>query len=500
MYRNGMQRSDHDLPTLSPALDDLTTRFWALPYADQLEFVGRLEEALPIERSLMTDELVQQRETLTCLRAAMRHLGLERPLTVKEYQVAQGELGLAWSSQRILRLWRSFEHAARAAAGGRLPRTWQYRDFLRQHLRGKPARTREEYLWALRTWLATSPPTETAAGYNAFAREHNLTLGKGELPLPFGGTMVNVLALPFSELVAIARGDKEYPAAARARRDDADWSRGPDDLISIRTIALMSGRSKAAAVPFVLGSDFPPPVIDLPAGRVWLRDEVHAYLAGEWQEPQPPNRLRHSYMTAGEVAERLGFSRNSVAKTPRFPRAVARVGRCKLWLRSEVEEYAATNALEIKRRRERRTPKGRRSAFVTRAALKRELEMTGGQIDSLLAEPSFPNPLRRFGDGAIWARVDVEAYLDGRPLEDNSPLAAMLMSSKEVEEAMALIPGRDRHKRHYPDLPEPVARTRGGYVYLRPEVEAMLEQPGAKERLERRRARRSRGASSSVDR
>lgn len=489
-----------NVPRLQTELDDLTDRFAKMPVADQLEFAGRVEAFLNLDHSLVNDDRKHQRETIECLREAMAHLGLDRPLTVKEYQAAQKELELAWSSQKILRLWRSFEHAARAAAGAPLPRTWQYRDFQRRFLKGKPARTHEEYFAALRFWLASDPPTKRAASYDQFSREHNLSLRGDGLPLPLSTTIVTVLGLPFSKLVAVAGGEKEYHEVVVRQREEGSWSRGPHDLIGMRTVGLMAGRSAPATTRLVLKPDFPSPALIIRARRVWLRDEVAAYLEGEppvWAEA---DRLRHLYLTSTETAELLAIGNLSLLRADKFPPAVAKVGRDYLWLREEVEAYAKANALEIERRRQRRTPKGRRSEFVTKASLGRELEMSDFQIGRLIKEPSFPAPVRRFGDGAVWSRKAVEAYLAGKPVPvDESALAALLLSSDEVEELMALLPGEDGgHKRHYPDLPEPVACTYTGNVYLRSEVDAMLAtRLGARARLERRRARRLQEASSS---
>lgn len=89
---------------------------------------------------MLKDEAAKRRGTLKCLRAAMTHLGAERPRTTDEYAAARSELGLPWSMQRILRLWKSFELAAQAAAGAARPRTWQQRDFTRRFLARRPGR------------------------------------------------------------------------------------------------------------------------------------------------------------------------------------------------------------------------------------------------------------------------------------------------------------------------------------------------------------------------
>jgi predicted DNA-binding transcriptional regulator AlpA len=481
----------------TPELDDLTERFANMPVADQLEFAARVEAFLKLDYTLVEDDRLKQKETIVCLRSAMAHLGLERPLTVKEYQGAQKELALGWSSQQILRLWRSFELAARAAAGASLPRTWQYRDFQRKYLKGRPARTSEEHFAALRLWLTADPPTTTARSYDAFAREHNLSLSGGARPLPIASTVMGALGLPFSQLVAVARGETQFPNAVARARDEHDWSRGPHDLIGVGSVALMAGRTLAEARRLALQVGFPSAPLLIRGRRIWLRDEVAAYLGGEPQPYREADYLRPFYLTSTETADLLSISHQSLQRADKFPQPIAKVGRDYLWWREEVEAYAAAHELEIERRRQRKTPKGRRSEFVTQAALGRELGMSVYQLGRLVSEDGFPEPVRRFGDGALWLRKTIEAYLAGKPFDrEQSALASLLLSSDEIEELLALRLGN--HKKRYPDLPEPVARTRDGYVYLRSEVEEMLEtRPGARERLERRRARRLQEASSS---
>jgi predicted DNA-binding transcriptional regulator AlpA len=480
-----------DEPRLQTELDELTRRLLAMPLVDQYKFGERVELLLNLDQPLLKDEAVKRRETLTCLQVAMAHLGVERPLTTDEYAAARSQLGLSWSMQRILRLWKSFELAAQAAAGAPLPRTWQQRDFTRRFLAGRRPRGCEEYLTAVRIWLAAEPLTESTLAYDQFARQHNLTLEEGGLPLPRLATITNRLALPFSEIVAVARGDVPYPDVVAKRRDAADWSVGPHDLVCLRTLTLMCGGTSHQAGWLSKQGHFPRAALVVSNRRMWLREELADYLAGARKPPLEENRLRPQYLTAPEVGGMLVVHPRTLVKTDGFPPPVARVASLLLWLRADVEDYAEahTREIEVRRRRRPRQNPSTGSQFMTLAAIARELEMGAGQAQDLVEKDGFPPPVRRFGDSGIWLRKDIEAYLANQPVGPTCALAELLMDVKEVNELMALSP--KVHKRDYRDLPPAVARTKSGNVYLRSDIEAKLDaDPEARRRLEQRRQRR----------
>jgi hypothetical protein len=217
-------------------LDALERRFLMLMDIDQREFCRWVEEYLRLDDSLFDDEGERQNETLDCIHRAARHLGLTRPPTVVEYQEAARALNLDWSWQQIHRLWGSFAVAAGVAFGAKRPRSAQQRAFMTRYGGRYPA-VREEYLEAVRIWVATGPPKETGLAYDDFAREYNYTLDDCRRPLPRCSTIRTALALAWREIVAIARGEEAHPEVVRKRRQGRDRSRGPHDLISLGTIA-----------------------------------------------------------------------------------------------------------------------------------------------------------------------------------------------------------------------------------------------------------------------
>jgi len=482
-------------PHLQSELDELTRRLLAAPAVVQYEFAARVPLLLTRDEPLLVGEAAQRKETLDCLRAAMAHHGVERALTKDEYAEAHRALKLPWSWQRIFRLWKSFEVAARTAAGGPLPPTWQQRDFQRRFLTGKTARSHEEYWEAIRLWLEEKPFTERAAAYDEFACQHNLTLAEGGKPLPRSSTATKALGLRFGEIVAVARGDKDYADVFVERQENTDWSSGPEDLLGLQTLMIMSGRTRQGARRLAQNADFPRPVVIVGDKRIWLREEIAAYLAGERRPLLTADRLRERYLTSAEAAELLALRPTTLIRSEDYPQRVARIGIIYLWLRQDVEEYASLHRAEIARRRRRGPSKDRpRSEFMTIATLASELEIGEEQTKGLVTQPGFPPPVRQFGGGGVWLRTAIEAYLKQEPLPEQSALADLLLDAGEINGLMALKPGRPYQ---YRDLPAPVARIKSGNVYLRSQLDAKLADPAVQKRLERRRLRRAQEASSS---
>lgn len=488
-----------DSPRLRPELDDVTRRIAAMPLVDQLELATRLEQLVNLDQPVVHDEAAKRKETLECLRRAAEHLGVERPLTKSEYERVQKELRLAWSWQQILRLWGSFQAAAAAAAGGRMPQTWQQRDFRRRFVRPRTGGI-EESLNAVRAWLATKPATETRQSYDQFARQHNLAVPDGDLPLPRASLLTNRLGLPFGVTLAAAKGETPLPEAQAHARDNNDWSEGPDDLIAIGTIALLTGKDRNATRLITLDWRFPRPVLTFRRLQVWLRAEVEAFLDGVPAEPAPLNRLQERYLGSAEVAKLLCMSLKTLnLHNPTPLRPVAKVGNMNLWLREEVEAYLATDHARITLRRRQRAKLGsgeakKMSEFVTLSGFAHEVGMKVPQARLVFAEPGFPAAVAWFGASGIWLRAEVEQHLLGNavPSRPVGALQGLLMTSEQLREYLAY--SRAAQRRSRMDVPPPAAVTEAGNIYLRSDVEAHLDaDPGRRELLAARRARRQSG-------
>jgi predicted DNA-binding transcriptional regulator AlpA len=482
-------------PPRRPELEEVLRRFLALPTHEQIDLFLLVSKSLRFDAPAFDDELVKRQESLESIRRAAAQLGLERPPTVAEYESAARELRLSWSWQQIHRLWSSFATAAQVALGDTAPTSAQQRSFMSRYgaLR---LNQREPPLDAVRRWLATEPLPETAAAYDAFAREHNYTLARGEIPLPRYQTMIGNLALPWRDIVAVARGDLERGQAIARRKEKRDHTQGPHDLIAVGTIALIVGAGNEIAHRLTRQPDFPRPALILAGRRAWLRDEVADYLRGERPPLLKANRLRNEYMTAGEVAERLAIHLVTLSRMTE-PRAIGQVAGCNYWLVGEVEAYACRHAADLARRRSARrrpgavNPHARKTAFVTKVGLMRELGANRPYVDGLVREAGFPRPVARFDDAAVWLREDVAAFLTGHEVSERREDELQ----EELIDSIALADYLGYTTRSFynasEDLPAPVASVGGVNVRLKREVDAWLAaEPERLEQRERRLFRR----------
>jgi predicted DNA-binding transcriptional regulator AlpA len=344
--------------------------------------------------------------------------------------------------------------------------------------------------------LATEPLPETAAAYDAFAREYNYTLAGGQVPLPRYQTMISNLALPWRDIVALGRGELERGQAIARRKEKRDHTQGPHDLIAVGTIALIVGSGTEIAHRLTRRADFPRPALILAGRRAWLRDEVDAYLRGERPRLLEANRLRNEYVTAGDVAKRLAVHPVTLSRMTE-PRPIGQVAGFNYWLVGEVEAHARRHAADLTRRRAARrrpgavNPHARKTAFVTKVGLMRELGANRPYVDGLVSEAGFPRPVARFDDAVVWLRKDVAAFLDGRvvPARQENEL------QKELIDSIALAGYLGYTTRSFYNaseaLPAPVASVGGVNVRLKQEVDAWLAaEPERLEQRERRLARR----------
>lgn len=501
-----------DEPRRRSELQKLQQGFLKLAEVDQLDFAGWVGDYLALPRPFFPDEAEHRKATLDCIRRAAAHLELTRPPKVEEYLRASRELELTWSWQKIHRLWGSFLVAAAVAFGKRAPASAQQRAFIGRFSPTSGAQ-REEHFTSVRLWLDTEPAAKTMTAYDIFAREYNYTLDDGELPLPRYGTMMSALALSWRDILAVAEGRLEHAEAVRERRDRPDKSHGPDDLIGLGTIALMRGLSKSQATQTVAVADFPRPALILAHRRIWLRDEVEAYVAGGRRPLMDENRLREHYLTAKEVSELLSISQSTLLKErARLPKA-GMVGGIGYWMRETVDAYIAAHPQRTARRRQARKRPGtvnakpRKTQYITKQGLADELGTSFNSIRTMTAEPGFPQPVARFGDAGVWFRNDVEDYLAARPVLERGPMALqeLLVDSGALVDYLGLARRNfDSKSAAALGLPAPVARPSGKNVWLKDEIDAWLDaDPRRCELRDRRlaqRARREKAASNASSR
>jgi predicted DNA-binding transcriptional regulator AlpA len=479
-------------------LEETFRAFLDLSYEHQLEIGQRVAEYLSLTVTAaapVDDELAQRHETIVCIRRAQAHLKLERPPTVKEYTTAAAELDLPWSWQRIQRRWGTWLAATKALNEGRVPASVVARSYRARHCGRK--RTHEEHWIALRRWLATDPANERIADYDDFARAYNNAIPAGERALPRAGTIMVALALPWRQLIAVARGETSEELAGTRRVERSDWSRGPDRLIGLGTIARMCGASREATAPITRRLDFPAPVARFGRGRAWLFEEVEAYLAGQGVPRFAPNRLRHLYLDVHQYADAVAVS---VATAQRPGPDVARagmVGGTCYWLKSEVDEWLSRSAHKVAARQARREragaqPIGGGSDFVTSGDLEKRFGISHHATMKLVRQDGFPDAVISVGHNRVWSLRQVEAFLAAQPLPPvpDRALTAKLLDAGALSDTLAL-----RRGTTYPSrtkLPPSLFTAGRRQLWHADEIDAWIAAlpERARARINRRRGRR----------
>ncbi len=474
-------REQPEVPRRTTEREVVLRRFLDLAIVDQIWVFERVAEAktLATASPLELDrQLTTRVETLEALRRVRDHLKLDRSPTVGEYDATRTQLGISWSSAKIIRVWGRWRDAAATLAGERDRSTVAERAYRRTYLGAR--RTREEPLAAVRMWLESEAGSGYSLDYDAWAREYNLSLEGEALAVPRQATIRRSLALGWSQIVAIARGERSHPEVAAAVRDGSDWSRGPHDLIGIKTIALLMGLSEAVAKKRTYRDGFPPAVLMF-AGkrRAWLRSDVEAYLRGE-QVDRTENELAGLYLGTMQVADLVGMSdQSTVARYEVQP--AGRVAGRHYWLRDEVESWVAANAGRITARKAKARRPGTQPAnpsrdFVTAADLRGMLGTTKAVVTELARDRRFPKPVATFGPGRVWLRRDVEAFMTDQsfPPRRENALQETLVEADELSELLGVTSKWLGDRRR--DLaPPPAGRAGNHNFWVRSDVERWLD-------------------------
>jgi predicted DNA-binding transcriptional regulator AlpA len=335
------------------------------------------------------------------------------------------------------------------------------------------------------------------ADYDDYARTHNNAKPADERALPRAGTIMVTLALPWRQLVSVARGEIDEELAATRRRARSDWSHGPQSLVGLGTIARMCGASREATAAITRRVGFPVPVARFGRGRAWLLEEVEAYLQGEPVHRLPENRLRHLYLNVNQYAEAVAVSvATAQGSKPDVARAGMVGGTC-YWLKSEVDGWVAANAHVVGAREARRgrpgaQPIGGGSDFVTSGDLEKRLGISHYAVVKLVRQDSFPDPVVTVGHNRVWSLRQVEAFLAAQPLPPapGSALTAKLLDAGALSQTLALSRGTTYPSRT--ELPPRFLAAGRSQVWHADEVDAWIAAlpESDRARINRRRAKR----------
>lgn len=340
-------------------LDIVMQRFFALSAADQLRAYEGLRDYLGADVPMETkaDRQINRRaDSLAAVAQVADHLGLEgRAPTVKQFDSVARELGLSWTARTVGEAWGRWRFACDAHLG-EPPRLTASQRSLRRRLSGVK-RSHDDYLTAVRLWLATDPPLERPDDYDAWAREHNNGfLQDGELPVPGATAIRYALALAWRDAVRVGRGEAsldEVSKLSTAPRDD--WTKGPHDLISLISAARVLGISMGSCLHRSFRPEFPTPVAHFSVKRqvrAWLRGDIEIYRDTGVAPKRQLNGLRGRYYGTEELAALTGVAPVSLSTARGYnaPRATGRVGGCVYWLKKDADRWIRQNKELIERR------------------------------------------------------------------------------------------------------------------------------------------------------
>jgi hypothetical protein len=339
-------------------LESAMRRFFDLPPADQLRAFERMCDYLGAGAPKLTkaDKQIEDRAaSLVALARVVDHLGLDgsAPTTAQFDRVAR-EFELGWTSAKIVRVWGRWRFACAVLLGDR-PRRTAAQQALRDRSVGF-ARSREDYLTAVRLWLATKPAKFRSSDYDLWAREYNDLLADDEIAVPGHSTIREGLALSWPDVVAVGRGEMSVDEAERKTRSPhADWSVGPHDLVGQLTGAQILKLGTSQFQRFSRQPGFPTAVLIFNKGtrpvRTWLRGDLEMYRDTGKAPAREENGLRFCYYRAQELAPLLGVRRGTLTdKTQNVPPPTGRVAGICYWLKRDADRWIRENKALIELR------------------------------------------------------------------------------------------------------------------------------------------------------
>jgi hypothetical protein len=268
-------------------------RVLALPRSQQLRAYHDLRKYLGAELPESDDldrQLERKAASLAVPAEAIEHLGVRDrpPLRAKKVDATMKVLGRAseWSSGKIVCLWRKWRFALEALEG-QPPSSPQFAA-MQSYLRGHK-RSTEDYLTAVRLWLATNPPKTTTLEYEAWAQRTNAARPPHDPIMPSSSTVRSGLARGFPDIVRIARGEVALDdMQAKSVSIRADRTDGPDYLTALGMVARILNVNTLTAQNKTRTDSFPPVALELDATPVWVREDVEASPDCFCRAPRPP--------------------------------------------------------------------------------------------------------------------------------------------------------------------------------------------------------------------
>lgn len=300
-------------------------------------------------------EARQRLEALAALRMVQAHLGRaeDAKVTPREFDQVAEDLGLDWNSARVVRIWERWRLAIQALVGERVPPSPTRR--VRRREIGGGTRTHEEYLTAIRTWLASEPASHSFAAYDAFVAEHDETRGEGEPPLPRYHAVRLGLNLHWPTIVDVAAGQITLAEATEQAIEAIGNEEGQETLIGRTTVARLLGRGHSHVGTLTEHTGFPKPVARLYGHRYWRRGDIAAYGEGLPFTDRKEGASQAEVLDSGELAELLGLTRRVLRsrmweeRWDVLPPPSGHDARYPYWRRAAVEAWLAERGRETER-------------------------------------------------------------------------------------------------------------------------------------------------------
>lgn len=337
--------------TGSAELRDALDRFYALSTRDQLEFFARAREHLGSEawgEDEVEKEIGKRAEALEALEAVADDLRARgefregKSPTVKEFDAAAERLGLGIRSGVVIGAFIRWRVAKTVLEGGRA-RERPSRRRAKAAAVGR-ARTHEDYLQAVRFWLATDRAAETRRDYDAFVDEENRKRsGSADRPLPSSRAVTTGLRLGWRDVIPVARGDVTHERALEVKEAELLKGLTDESLVGGEVVTVITG-ARAQRI----GAEIRDGVLPAPAAKI---GRVHAWVLGDLmkvRDGQPVPR-RREFFFQDEVIDLPGLGRaigfnvdhlrtllNEEA-WDRVPRPDGKVSGSWYWLRSDID-------------------------------------------------------------------------------------------------------------------------------------------------------------------
>jgi hypothetical protein len=294
-----------------------------------------------------------RKDALQALLTVSEYLGLpagEAP-TIKQFDLATEELGLGWSSGKVIRAWERWRTAVETFKGERRAGSTLYREFQRD--RDRSLKNREEPIRGVRRWLRSHPAEMTSIAYDEYARAINAEISSTKSDddpvkrLRSSWSVRNALILRWSSALAVARREIGMRAAREQELAELLPKATTNAILGLPGAARLLGRSETSVKQARNTSrHFPVAVAVIGGQRGWAHEDLKRYKRGLVSAKRKEGEKQYLYVDRDELQDRLklnpaAFNRRLLGKRwDLIPRPEGWVGvGAPYWLRTKVEDW-----------------------------------------------------------------------------------------------------------------------------------------------------------------